>query len=75
MIIHKFKGEKYLQCQCKSFRFDKENWTIIQEKNGKFFKIEKAENDKILYGNLLFLKKNEIISWDFEEKIINFLSY
>ena len=76
MIIHKFKGEKYLRCQSPGFRISgKEKWAIIEEKEGKFFQKEKADDDKILGDNTLFLKNNVIISWNFKENIIKFLSY
>ena len=76
MIIHKFKGEKYLRCQSPGFDISgKTKWTIIEEKEGKFFPKEKADDDNILGDNTLFLKNNVIISWNFKENIIKFLSY
>ena len=75
IIIHKFKCKKYLRCQSPCFGIKKSKWTIIEEKEGKFFQKEKADDDKILGDNTLFLKNNVIISWNFTEKIITFLSY
>jgi len=75
-IIHKFKGEKYLRCYMSFHRIDgKSKWTIIEEKEGKFFQKEEANDDKILGDNHLFFKNNIIISWNFNEKIIKFLCY
>ena len=53
----------------------KTKWTIIEEKEGKFIQIEEINNDEILGDNPLFFKKNEIITWNFNERIIKFLSY
>ena len=52
-----------------------ENWTIIEEKEGKFIQKEKANDDDILGDNPIFIKNNMIISWNFNGKIIKFLSY
>ena len=78
MIVHKFNGEKYLQCKSPGFwneLIKNDLWTIIEEKEGKFIQIEEINNDEILGDNPLFFKKNEIITWNFNEKIIKFLSY
>ena len=76
MIVHKFKENKYLQCESSGFWIGKKTkWTIIEEKEGKFIQIEEINNDEILGDNPLFFKKNEIITWNFNEKIIKFLSY
>ena len=75
-IIHIFKGEKYLRCDMSFHRINgKSKWTIIEEKEGKFFQKEEANDDKILGDNPLFFKNNMIISWNFNEKIIKFLCY
>ena len=78
MIVHKFNGEKYLQCESPGFwneLIKNDLWTIIEEKEGKFIQKEKANDDNILGDNLLFFKNNVIISWNFNGNIITFLIY
>ena len=78
MIVHKFNGEKYLQCKSPGFwneLIKNDLWTIIEEKEGKFIQKEKANDDNILGDNLLFFKNNVIISWNFNGNIITFLIY
>ena len=78
MIIHKFKGQKYLQCVSPGFwcgKIQNSNWSIIEEKEGKFILKEKAMEDCVLGDNLLFLKNNVIISWHFNGYHIHFLNY
>ena len=78
MIIHKFKGKKYLQCQSAGFDYlgKKTKFSIIEEKGeGNFIIIEELSNDNILGDNLLFFDYNSILSWNYGENNIKFLKY
>ena len=73
LIIHKFKGEKYLSC--KSYGFPscgKSNCIIIKEKEGKFFQEEEANDDKILGDNTYFSKIMQLYLGISMKKLLNF---